>query len=190
MNGYAATLFKYILTHISACTCLLTITFEPLIKKSSERTSPVAQWLRLHTTNAGWVGGVQVQSLIRDVKSHLLCGTAKIFLKNIFFYFLMGEETQNLIKNQGHCYNEPNIWVRIQWVSQLEWLSLYFKTYVSLFCVLCGFTCMCFNSFLKLFLLLLYRYVLFLQCIQWLIDWSHVHMCIHRCEREKPLKTF
>ena len=112
------------------------------------------------------------------------------FKKHIFFYFLMGEETQNLIKNQGHCYNEPNIWVRIQWVSQLEWLSLYFKTYVSLFCVFCGFTCMCFNSFLKLFLLLLYRYVLFLQCIQWLIDRSHVHTCIHRCEREKPLKTF
>ena len=54
--------------------------------------------------------GVQVQSLIRDVKSHLLCETAKFFLKNSYlFYFLRGEETQNLIKNQGNCYNEPNI---------------------------------------------------------------------------------
>ena len=39
-------------------------------------TSLVVQWLRLHASSAG-VQGAQVQSLVRELRSHLLHGAAK-----------------------------------------------------------------------------------------------------------------
>ena len=38
------------------------------------RTSLAVQWLRLHTSNAG----TQVQALIRELRSHMLCSLAKL----------------------------------------------------------------------------------------------------------------
>ena len=48
--------------------------FKPNIHlKGDPRTSLVVQWLRLYTSTAG----AQVQSLVGDLRSHLLRGAAK-----------------------------------------------------------------------------------------------------------------
>ena len=43
---------------------------------NSSETSQIVQWLRLHASSPG-MQGAQVQFLVRELRSHLLHGTAK-----------------------------------------------------------------------------------------------------------------
>ena len=47
-----------------------------ILKKAFTGTSLVVQWLRLPGSNAG-MEGAKVQSLVRELRSHMLCGAAK-----------------------------------------------------------------------------------------------------------------
>jgi len=53
-----------------------------------QRTSLVAQWLRLHAACFQWLRlllkGVQVQLLVRELRSHMLCHEANRVLLNSF----------------------------------------------------------------------------------------------------------